>query len=559
MQGGQPILVLREGTRRTRGRDAQSNNIMAAKAVAAAVRTTLGPKGMDKMLVNGDSVLITNDGVTILREMDIEHPAAKMIVDVSKTQDDEVGDGTTTAAVIAGELLDKAQELIEQDIHPSLIIDGYRLASDKAVEVLGTLAKDVGNDDEALRNIAITAITGKGLELSRDKLADIAVRAIKAVAEDEDGRTVADINNIKTVKKFGASLDASELISGMVLDKEVVHPAMPKKIKDAKIALISTPIEFSKTEVDAEIKITSPEQMQEFLDEEEKLLKSIVGKIVDSGANVVLCEKGIEDIAQYYLAKAGILALRRLTRSDIEKTAIATGASLVTNIEDLAADDLGYAREVEERKIGAEKMTFITGCRNPKAVTVLLRGGSEHVVDTVDKAMEDALRAVGVAIEDRKLVAGGGAPELEVALKLREFASTLRGREQLAVQKFADAVEVIPKTLAENAGLDPIDMLLELRSRHESGSSTTGLDVFEGKPVDMWKRGVIEPLRVKTQSINSATEAAIMILRIDDVIAASTKQPAGGAGGACGPGGAPCGMGGMGGMPGMGMPPGMMM
>ncbi|KAF5411423.1 MAG: Thermosome subunit alpha [Candidatus Methanocomedens sp.] len=543
--GGQPIFILREGTERSKGREAQNNNIMAAKAVANAVRTTLGPKGMDKMLVDslGD-VVITNDGVTILREMDIEHPAAKMVVEVAKTQDDEVGDGTTTAAVLAGELLKVSEDLLDQDVHPTIIASGYRMAADKTAEILKTIVINVDeNDDETLLKISNTAITGKGAENSKDKLSRLIVRAVRSVVEEEGGKKVVDIDNIKMEKKVGASVEESELIEGMVIDKERVHPNMPKQVKDAKIALISEPVEFKKTEVDAEISITSPDQLQQFLDQEEKMLKEMVDKIINSGANVVVCQKGIDDMAQHYLAKAGIMAVRRVKKSDMEKLSRASGASVVTNVDEISESDLGHAALAEEKKIGGDNMIYITGCKNPKAVSIIIRGGTEHVVDSVERAMEDALRVVGVTIEDGKMVAGGGSPEIELSLRLREYAATLKGREQLAVSKFADALEVIPRTLAENAGLDPIDMLVELRSQHEKGNKNAGLDVYTGTVIDMLANGVVEPLRVKTQAINSATESAVMILRIDDVIAS--------VGG--GPGDMPPEMMGGGG----GMPPGM--
>jgi thermosome len=541
---GQPIFILREGSQRTRGRDAQSNNIMAAKAVAEAVRTTLGPKGMDKMLVDslGD-VVITNDGATILKEMDIEHPAAKMIVEVAKTQDDEVGDGTTTAAVIAGELLKKAEELIEQDVHPTIIASGYRMASQKAGEIIKALARSVTiNDREMLLNISGTAMTGKGAEATKEVLANISVDAIISIV-DEDGKV--DMDNIKIEKKVGARIEESELITGMIIDKERVHTNMPKKLANAKIALINTAIELKDTEVDAEISITSPEQLQSFLDQEEKMIKDLVEKVVNSGANVVFCQKGIDDMAQHYLAKAGVFAIRRVKKSDMQKLARATGAKLITNVDEITDADMGKAELVEEKKIGGDPMTFVTGCVNPKAVSILLRGGTEHVIDNIERALNDSLRVVGVAIEDEKLVAGGGSPEVEVALRLQEYAATLSGREQLAVKAFAEALEVIPRTLAENAGLDPIDMLMELRAHHEKGMKTAGLNVYEGKVIDMWKAGVVEPLRVKTQAINAAAESAVMILRIDDIIA-SRQGSAGPSAEDMVPGGMPPGM--MGGM-----------
>ena len=544
--GGQPIFILREGSERTRGRDAQNSNIMAAKAVAAAVRTTLGPKGMDKMMVDslGD-IVITNDGVTILKEMDIEHPAAKMVVEVSKTQDDEVGDGTTTAAVLTGELLKMSEELLDKDVHPTIIASGFRLAATKADEILESIAIDVGSsDDNALINIASTAMTGKGIEGSKENLARLCVDSVKSVAEEVDGKMVADIENIKVEKKVGGAVEDSELISGMIIDKERVHPNMPKKIKDAKIALLSTAIELKDTEVDAEISITSPDQLQLFLDQEEKMLRDMVGKVTDSGANVIFCQKGIDDMAQHFFAKAGVMAVRRVKKSDIDKLARATGAKIITNLDEIEDGDIGHADKVEEKKIGGGNMIFVTGCENPTAVSLMLRGGTEHVVDGLERALEDALRVVGVTIEDGKLVAGGGSPEVELSLKLHEYANSLTGREQLAVNAFADSLEIIPRTLAENAGLDPIDKLVELTSQHKDGKIHSGLDVFTGEVVDMWERGIVEPLRVKTQAISSAAEAAVMILRIDDVIASKGEpMPPGG--------GMPPDMGGMGGMEGM--------
>jgi len=545
--GGQPIFILKEGSQRTRGRDAQGANIAAAMAVASAVRTTLGPKGMDKMLVDtiGD-VVITNDGVTILKEMDIEHPAAKMMVEVAKTQDDEVGDGTTSAVVIAGELLKRSEDLLEQDVHPTVIAHGYRMAAEKAQDLVKELAIDVRADDtEMLRHIADTAMTGKGAEAAKDKLCDLVVRAVTQVA-DEDG--TVDLDFVKVEKKVGGTIEDSEIIEGIVIDKERVHPAMPKEIKDAKILLLNAAVEFKKTEVDAEINITSPDQLQMFLDEEENMIKAIVEKIVSSGASVLICQKGIDDIAQHYLAKAGILAVRRVKKSDLTKLSRATGASVVSSIDAIEASELGKAGLVKERKISGEEMIFVTECSNPKAVTLLIHGGTEHVVDELDRALEDALRVVSVALEDKKFVAGGGSPEVELSLRLHDFAATKGGRAQLAIEAFANALEIIPRTLAENAGLDPIDMLVELRAAHERGGKKMGLDVFEGKVSDMLDAGVVEPLRVKTQALASAAEAAIMILRIDDVIAASKSAA---------PDMPPEAMGGMGGMPpGMGgMPP----
>jgi len=545
--GGQPILILKEGSQRTRGRDAQSGNIAAAKAVASAVRTTLGPKGMDKMLVDtiGD-VVITNDGVTILKEMDIEHPAAKMMVEIAKTQDDEVGDGTTTAVVIAGELLKRAEDLLDQDVHPTVIAHGYRMAADKAQAILDEIAVDVRPDDMAmLKKLADTAMTGKGAEAAKEKLTELVVRAITMVA-DADG--TVDTEFVKVEKKVGGSIEDSEIVEGMIVDKERVHPAMPRIVKDAKILLLNAAVEFKKTEVDAEISITSPDQLQMFLDEEERMIKGIVDKVIASGANVLFCQKGIDDIAQHYLAKAGIFAVRRVKKSDMEKLARATSGAIVSSIDAIAPEELGKAGTVEEKKVSGEAMIFVTGCENPKAVSVIIRGGTEHVVAELDRAIEDALRVVSVAVEDRKFVAGGGAPEIELSLRLRDYAATVGGRAQLAIEAFATALEIIPRTLAENAGLDPIDMLVALRASHEKGGASgkyMGLDVFNAVSGDMLKAGVVEPLRVKTQAVSSAAEAAVMILRIDDVIAASksagpSPEEMAAMGG---------GMGGMGGMP----------
>jgi thermosome len=546
--GGQPILILKEGSQRTRGRDAQGANIAAAKAVASAVRTTLGPKGMDKMLVDtiGD-VVITNDGVTILKEMDIEHPAAKMMVEVAKTQDDEVGDGTTTAVVVAGELLKKAENLLEQDVHPTVIAHGYRMAADKAQEILKDIAIDVKADDIAmLKKIADTAMTGKGAEAAKEKLCDLVVKAVTMIA-DEDGTVNTDF--VKVEKKVGGSIEDSEIIEGVVIDKERVHPGMPKMVKDAKILLLNAAVEFKKTEVDAEISITSPDQLQMFLDEEERMIRAIVDKIVASDANVLFCQKGIDDIAQHYLAKAGIIAVRRIKKSDMEKLSRATGATVVSSIDAIDVSELGFAGLVEEKKVSGEEMIFVTECKNPKAVTLMIRGGTEHVVDELDRALEDALRVVSVAVEDQKFVVGGGSPEIEVSLRLSDYAASVGGRAQLAIEAFASAMEIIPRTLSENAGLDPIDMLVELRAAHEKGDKMAGLNVFDGRTENMLEVGIIEPLRVKTQAVASAAEAAVMILRIDDVIAASKM------GGGEGPSpeemAAMGGMGGMGGMPGM--------
>lgn len=532
----QPIFILREGSKRTHGSDAQHNNIMAAKAVAEAVRTTLGPKGMDKMLVDsmGD-VVITNDGATILKEMDIEHPGAKMIVEVAKTQDAEVGDGTTTAAVLAGEFLTTAEDLLESGVHPTIIASGYRLAADQATKILDTITISASPEDtETLEKLASTAITGKGAEANKEHLSRLAVEAVKSVAErSEDGKITVDIEDIKVEKRPGGSIKDSEIIEGVIVDKERVHPAMPEVVENAKVLLLSVPIELKKTETKAEIKITTPDQMQLFLDQEEAMLREIVDKVINTGANVVFCQKGIDDLAQYYMTKAGIFGMRRVKKSDMDKLSRATGAKIITSLDEIEESDLGYAGLVEEKDVTGSRMTFVTGCKDSKTTSILLRGGTEHVVEGIERALEDALRVVGVALEDQKIVVGGGSPEVELSLRLKEYAATLKGREQLAVTKFAESLEVIPKTLAENAGLDPIDMLVEMRSQHEKGNKRAGLNVYTGKIEDMFENNVVEPLRIKTQAINAATEAAIMILRIDDVIASSSagKGPGAGPGG----------------------------
>ncbi len=525
----QPIYIFPEGTQRTSGRSAQRNNIMAAKLVAETVRTTLGPKGMDKMIVDslGD-VTVTNDGVTILEEMQIEHPAAKMIVEIAKTQEAEVGDGTTTAVVIAGELLKKAEELLDSDIHPSVISRGYRQAAEKAQTILKQIASTINeNDSDILKMIAMTAMTGKGAEHAKDKLSEITVSAVKQIMEKIDGKSVIDIENIKIEKKVGGSADDTELVQGIVLDKERVHPGMPKAIKDAKIALIDSAVEIKDTETDAKIQITDPSQMQAFIDMEENMLRKMVDKIFSSGANVVICQKGIDDIAQHFLSKKGIYAVRRAKKSDMDALARATGGKIVTNLDDLSKDDLGKAGVVEEVKVSNEHMTYVKDCKNPKAVTILVRGGTEHVVDEIKRALEDAVGDVAASLKDGKVVAGAGAPEMEISKGLRKFAESLSGREQLAVQAFASAIEIIPRTLAENAGLDPIDVLTELKSAHDKGEKWAGIDVFTGKVSDAWKNGVIEPLKIKTQAISSASEVAIMILRIDDVIAGAKSSRSG--------------------------------
>jgi len=524
----QPIFILPEGTQRTTGRNAQRNNIMAAKLVAETVRTTLGPKGMDKMIVDsmGD-ITITNDGVTILEEMQVEHPAAKMIVEVAKTQEAEVGDGTTTAVVIAGELLRRAEELLDQNVHPTVVARGYRMAEEKAQEILNEIAENVKPDDvRLLQKIAETALTGKGAESAKEKLSVIAVSAVRMVMDYVDGHTHFDKENIKLEKRTGSSVEDTELIQGIVLEKEAVHPGMPKMLSKPKIALLDSALEIKDTEIDAKIEITNPLQMQEFLNQEEKMLSDMVDKVIASGANVVFCQKGIDDMAQHFLAKKNIYAARRVKKSDMEALARATGARIVTSLRDLSSKDLGTAGIIEEKKIGSDEMTFVTGCKNPKAVTILVRGGTEHVVDEAKRAMTDAIGDVAAALKSGKVVAGAGAPEIEVAKGLRKYADGLSGREQLAVLAFADALEVIPRTLAENAGMDPINILVELKAAHDKKNQKWyGVDVFKGKVVDSWAAGVIEPLKIKTQAISSASEVAQMILRIDDVIAGGKAAP----------------------------------
>jgi thermosome len=522
----QPIFIFSEGTQRTSGKNAQRANIAAARAVADTVRTTLGPKGMDKMIVDslGD-ITITNDGVTILEEMNIEHPSAKMIVEVAKTQEDEVGDGTTTAVILAGELLKYAEHLLDQNIHPTVISRGYRLAAYKANEILNDIAEDIKiKDDVMLRNIAMTAMTGKGAETAKEHLSQMVVKALKYIADIDGKEIIIDRANVKIEKKVGGSVEDTELVEGIILDKERVHSGMPKDVQNAKIALIDCALEVRSTETEAKIQINDPSQMQGFLEQEERMIKDMVAKIVNSGATVVFCQKGIDDLAQHFLAKNKVYAVRRISKSDLDKLSRATGARIVSSLEDLSRDDLGQAGVVEELKVGDEQMTFVRNCKNPKAVTLLIRGGTAHVVDEVKRAIEDAVGDVAAALVSGKVVAGAGACEVEVARELRKFADSLSGREQLAVMAFADSLDTIVKTLAENAGLDPIDVLTELKSAHDKKQKWAGIDVFTGKVKDSWRSGVIEPLKIKTQAVSSASEVATMILRIDDVIAGSTNR-----------------------------------
>ncbi len=554
-QGRMPVVLLKEGATETKGRDAQKNNISAAKIIAEIVHTSLGPRGMDKMLVDslGD-VTITNDGATILKEIDVQHPAAKMLVEISKTTDNEVGDGTTSAVVLAGALLENAESLLNQDVHPTIIVDGYRKAAKKAKQFLKDISETVSaNDKTILAKIAKTSMQTKLVRKDSDALSDIIVKSILSVSEKEGDKFEVDIDDIKVEKKAGGSIKDSEIIQGIVLDKEIVHGSMPKKIPDAKIALLNTALEISKTETDAKINISNPQQLKTFLDEENKMLKTMVDKVIGSGANVILCQKGIDDMAQHYLAKSGILAVRRIKESDLAKLAKATGGRIVTNLDDLFEKDLGSADLVEERKIEEDKWVFIEGCKHPKSVTLLLRGGSQRVVDEVERSVHDALMVVKDVMLNPYVVAGGGAPETYAATKLRNWSNSLEGREQLAAEKFADALESIPLTLSENAGMDPIDTLAALRSRQQKGEKWTGIDVMKAKIANMKSSDIIEPLSVKEQIVSAASEAACMILRIDDVIATqkSAGPPPGAEGGM---GGMPPGMGG--GMPGMGGMPG---
>ncbi|MBU0762909.1 MAG: TCP-1/cpn60 chaperonin family protein [Candidatus Altiarchaeota archaeon] len=533
------IIILPEGAMRTQGRDAQGSNIMAAKALAAMVRSTLGPRGMDKMLVDdlGD-IVVTNDGATIVSEMKVEHPAAKMVIEVAKTQDEEVGDGTTTAVVMTGELLSNAEKLLEQGIHSTVIARGYRMAAKKTQEVLERIGKPVGLQDKAtLKKIAATSMTGKSVGESREHLSEVAVSAVTQVAEDLNGRISVDLDNIQVEKKQGGSVTDTELIKGIVLDKEVVHPGMPKKVENARIALVDGAFEVKKTETDAQIQITDPSQLQAFLDQEEKGMRDLVDAVVKSGANVLLCQKGIEDIPQHYLAKAKIMAVKNVKESDMKKLAKATGARVITRVRDISKEDLGNAKIIEEVKTAGDEMIYIRDCKNPKAVSILVRGGTEHVVDEAERSIHDALGVTAAALEQGKYVAGGGAVEIELAKELRKYADSIGGREQLAVNAFADALEVIPKTLAESAGMDAIDTLVTLRSKHDGKDGVNiGVNVLESKVGDMAAKNVLEPMKLKSQVVKSASEATEMILRIDDIIASSNKNmpampPGGGMGG----------------------------
>jgi archaeal chaperonin len=538
---GQPVLILREGSSQNRGKEAQRNNIAAAKLISEIVRTSIGPRGMDKMLVDslGD-VTITNDGATMLKEIDVQHPAAKMLVEVSKTTDNEVGDGTTSAVVLAGALLEKAEELLDKDVHPTVIVDGYSKASRRAMEALESIAEKVTpNDREWLVKVARTSMQTKLVSREAEELGELVVDAVLAVAEKAEKGYRVDIDNVKVEKKPGGSMKETRLIQGIVLDKEVVHSGMPKRVEKAKIALVSAPFEIEKTEFDAKLNINDPSMMKKFLDEETKMLKAMVDKVSEIGGNVVICQKGIDDIAQHYMAKAGILAVRRAKESDMTKLARATGGRVVNNFEDLTASDLGSAALVEERKVEEDKWVFVEGCKNPKAVTILLRGGTQRIVDEGERSLHDAIMVTKDVMEKPAIVAGGGAAEAEAAYQVMKWAEKLSGREQLAAEKFAEALESIPIALALNAGMDPIDAQVDFRAKHATESGKWfGIEAADGKVKDMYQRQVFEPLAVKLQVIRSATEAASMILRIDDVIAAGkTKGPAGPPGGGGGMGG----------------------
>ena len=525
--GNAPVIILREGTKREKGKDAQFNNIAAARAISDAVRSSLGPRGMDKMLVDslGD-VVITNDGVTILKEMDVQHPAAKMLVEVAKTQDAEVGDGTTTSVILAGELLKKATDLIDANVHPTIIASGYRLANDKAQEVLKNIAKKVTLEDEdTLELIAQTAMISKSVNNSKEYFGKMVVEAVKTIVDkDEEGNYAIDLRNIQTVKKGGAKMDESYIVKGLIIDKEPVQPNMPKLVENAKIALIDAAFEVKKTEIDAQIKITDPSQLSAFVAEEEKMLKDMVMKVKAAGANVVFCQKGIDDLAQHFFAKEGIYACRRVKKSDMERLGRSTGASIVNKIMEIDESDLGYAEKVELKKVEDEDMTFIMGVKEPKTVSVLVRGGTAHVADEVERSLVDAWSVVKVAIEDGMMVTGGGSTAMEIAMQLRDYAASIGGRAQIAIEAYASAMEIIPSTLAENAGHDPIDVVIEMRKQHKAGNIYGGFNPYTGKVEDMAALNVIEPYRIGKQAINSATDAAVMILRIDDVIASRASN-----------------------------------
>ncbi len=532
--GGQPVIVLKEDTERTRGRDARKSNMLAAQIISEVLKTTLGPRGMDKMLIDslGD-ITITGDGATVLDEIDVQHPAAKMMIEVAKTQDKEVGDGTTTAVMLAGELLRKAGELLEDNIHPSIIISGYQKAAERALETLDKVSEDVDLDDsETLMKLSNTSMRSKSVSSARDHLSGIVIEAIRQVVEERDGTVIADVDNVQIVKKEGKSLEETELVKGIIVDKEVVHDGMPKKIKGARIALLDAPLEVKKTEFDAEIRITSPGSIQAFLDQESEMLKKKVDQVVATGANVLFCQKGIDDMAQHYLAKAGVLSARRAKKSDMEKLAKATGGKVVSNLADLKKSDLGVCGLVEERKVGNDKMIFVEECKDPQAVAIFVRAGLERMVDEAERALNDALYVISDVAETPKMVAGGGSVEMEMSKAVREYAAQVGGREQLAIEAFADAMEIIPRTLAENAGLDILDTMVAMKAAHAKEKGVyMGVNVFGEGVIDMMGEGVLEPTVVKEQAIKSGIEVASMILRIDDVLAAKSGGPDMGAGG----------------------------
>ena len=527
----QPVVILKEGATQSRGRDARKANMMAAQIISEVLKTTLGPRGMDKMLIDslGD-ITITNDGATVLDEIDVQHPAAKMMIEVAKTQDDEVGDGTTTSVILSGEILRRAGELFDDNIHPSIVISGYQKAAEKALEALEKIALDVDvNDKDTLMKIAMTSMRSKTVSRSREYLSDLVIDAIKQIVEQRDGQTIADVDNVQIVKKEGKSLDETELIRGIIIDKEVVHDGMPKKIKDAKVALIDAALEVEKTEFDAEIRIRSPDAIKAFLDQEADMLKKMVDDVLSSGANVLFCQKGIDDMAQHYLAKAGVLAARRVKKSDMEKMAMATGAKVVSNLSDLKEKDLGSCGVVEEKKVANDKMIFVEECSDPRSVAIFIRAGLERMLDEAERALNDALYVISDVIELPKMVPGGGAIEIELSKAVREYARSVGGREQLAIEAFSDALEIIPRTLAENAGLDVLDTMVAIKAAHEKADgSAMGVNVYDEGVIDMLDQGVVEPMAVKLQAIKSAVEVASMILRIDDVVAAtSPSMPAG--------------------------------
>ena len=532
--GGQPVIVLREDTQRSRGRDARKSNMVAAQIIAEVLKTTLGPRGMDKMLIDslGD-ITITSDGATILDEIDVQHPAAKMMIEVAKTQDKEVGDGTTTAVLLAGELLKKAGELLEDKIHPSIIISGYQKAAEKALETLESVSKDVDMDDrDTLMKLSNTSIRSKAVSSVRDHLSGIVIDAIKQVIEERDGTVIADVDNVQIVKKVGEGLRDTQLVKGIIVDKEVVHAGMPKKIKKAKIMLLDTPLEVKKTEFDAEIKITSPDSIKAFLDQESDMLKRKVDQVVETGANVLFCQKGIDDMAQHYLAKAGVLSARRVKKSDMEKLAKATGGKVVNNLADLKKSDLGVCGVVEEKKVGNDKMIFVEECKDPQAVAIFIRAGLERMIDEAERSINDALYVISDVAETPKMVAGGGSVEMEMSTAVRGYAPQVGGREQLAIEAFADALEIIPRTLAENAGLDILDTMVAMKTAHaKKKGAYMGVNVYDEGVIDMMGEGVVEPTVVKEQAIKSGIEVASMILRIDDVVAAKSGGPDMGAGG----------------------------